>query len=196
MTDGFQAITSLSRALGGGVELTDVGSLLWVVLRQMVPCDAMALFMPDATHEHVVVRYAAGAHAEKLVGIRRPVGGGIAGWVAVNRRSVVNAEPIFDLGFRVRSSPALRSSVVVPLVDNGAVVAILALYSKDLLAFTDEHASMLELLGPARRDRCAAPRRRPRTQIERCADEPPPLFRRRAALRWRATGRTGAAISC
>ena len=148
VTEGFQAITSLSRALGGGVELTDVGSLLWVVLRQMVPCDTMALFMIEKGHKHVIVRYAAGAHAEKLVGIRRPMGGGIAGWAAANRRSVVNAEPIFDLAFRVDAGPQLRSSVAVPLVDNGTVVAVLVLYSKDLLAFTDEQASMLELLGP------------------------------------------------
>jgi GAF domain-containing protein len=151
VTEGFQAITSLSRALGGGVELTDVGSLLWVVLRQMVPCDTMAIFMVDEAGGHVAVRYAAGAHAEKLVGIRRPVGGGIAGWAAANRRSVVNAEPIFDLAFRVESSdsgPALRSSVTVPLVDNGTVVAVLVLYSKDLLAFTDEQATVLELRGP------------------------------------------------
>jgi len=148
VTDGFQAITSLSRALGGRVELTDVGSLLWVVLRQMVPCETMAVFMPTATGTHVVVRYAAGAHAEELEGIRRPVAWGIAGWVAANRRSVVNAEPIFDLGFRVNAAPMLRSSVTVPLVDNGKVVAILALYSKDLLAFTDEQGTLLELLGP------------------------------------------------
>jgi GAF domain-containing protein len=148
VTDGFQAITSLSRALGGRVELTDVGSLLWVVLRQMVPCDTMAIFMPNGAGSHVAVRYAAGAHAEKLVGIRRPTHWGIAGWVAVNRRSVVNAEPIFDLGFRGDMAPALRSSVTVPLVDNGKVVAILSLYSKDLLAFTDEQATLLELLGP------------------------------------------------
>ena len=148
VTDGFQAITSLSRALGGRVELTDVGSLLWVVLRQMVPCDTMAIFMPTAAGAHVVVRYAAGPHAEKLVGIRRPVNWGIAGWAAVNRRSVVNAEPIFDLGFRANTTPVLRSSVTVPLVDNGKVVAVLALYSKDLLAFTDEQATLLELLGP------------------------------------------------
>ena len=151
VTEGFQAITSLSRALGGGVELTDVGSLLWVVLRQMVPCDTMAIFMVDDESRHLAVRYAAGAHADKLVGIRRPIGAGIAGWAAANRRSVVNAEPIFDLAFRVDatdSDPALRSSVTVPLVDNGTVVAVLVLYSKDLLAFTDEQATVLELLGP------------------------------------------------
>ena len=146
--EGFQAITGLSRSLGGEVELTDVGSLLWVVLRQMVPCDTMALFVPDPLRGHIIVRYAAGAHAAKLMGVRRPTAAGIAGWVSANHRSVLNAEPIFDLGFRVSAAPALRSSVLVPLVDNGTVVAVLALYSKDLLAFTDEQAAMLELLGP------------------------------------------------
>jgi len=148
VTDGFQAITSLSRALGGRVELTDVGSLLWVVLRQMVPCESMAIFIPSASGSHVSVRYAAGAHAEELEGVRRPVSWGIAGWVAAHKRSVVNAEPIFDLGFRVSAAPILRSSVTVPLVDNGKVVAVLALYSKDFLGFTDEQATLLELLGP------------------------------------------------
>ena len=145
--DGFQAITSLSRAVADGARLPDVGSLLWVLLRQMVPCDAMALFTLDTAAGQVVVRYAAGAHAGVLHGIRRPAGSGIAGWVALHRRSILNAEPVFDLG-RMTASSALRSSVVVPLVDNGAIVAVLSLYSKDLLAFTDEHVSMLELLGP------------------------------------------------
>jgi GAF domain-containing protein len=146
--DGFQAITSLSRALGGRVELTDVGSLLWVVLRQMVPCETMALFVPDRARRHLIVRYAAGAHAELLGGLTRPLTSGIAGWVAINQRAVLNSEPMFDLGVRGSAAPSLRSSVVVPLMDNGTVVAVLALYSKDLLAFTDEHASLLELLGP------------------------------------------------
>lgn len=146
--DGFQAITSLSRALGDRVQFTDVGAVVWVVLGQMVPCDAMALFTPDEAARELTVRYAAGAHAKLLTGITRPAGSGIAGWVARHRRSVVNAEPVFDLGVGARASHSLRSSVVVPLVDNGTVVAVLALYSKNLLAFTDDHVSMLELLGP------------------------------------------------
>ena len=146
--DGFQAITSLSRALGRRVELSDVGSLVWVLLGQMVPCDAMALFTPDDAAEQLTVRYAAGVHARLLKGVTRPAGSGIAGWVALNRRSVLNAEPVFDLGVHARASHALRSSAVVPLVDNGTVVAVLALYSKNLLGFTDDHVSMLELLGP------------------------------------------------
>ncbi len=148
LDDGMVAISSLSRALGASVQLSDVGPLLWVLLRQIVPCDAMALFLPDETQDHVVVRYAAGAHAHVMHGVTRSTTTGIAGWVAVNRIPILNAEPVLDLGFRASASPALRSSVVAPLVDSDALIAVLALYSEDLLAFTDDHVRMLELLGP------------------------------------------------
>ncbi len=148
LDDGLLAISSLSRALGGTAKLSDVGSLLWMLLRQMIPCDAMALFLPDETHDHVVVRFAAGAHAHALRGVTRPTPAGIAGWVAVHRTPVLNAEPILDLGFRAASDPALRSSLVVPLVESDALIAVMALYSKDLLAFTDDQQRVLELLAP------------------------------------------------
>jgi len=149
LDDGLLAITSLSRALGGHAQLTDVGALLWVLIRQIVPCDAMALFLPDESHDHVVVRFAAGAHAHALRGVTRPTASGLAGWVAVNQTPILNGEASLDLGFRAESAPALRSSVVVPLIDSDAVVAVLALYSKDLLAFTDDHLRALELLAPS-----------------------------------------------
>src|SRR5258708_3509371 len=72
LDDGFRAITSLSRAVADGARLPDVGSLLWVLLRQMVPCDAMVLFTLDTAAGHVVVRYAAGAHARALHRPTRP----------------------------------------------------------------------------------------------------------------------------
>ena len=148
LDDGLLAISSLSKALGGNAQLSDVGALMWVLLRQVIPCEALALFLPDETHDHVVIRYAAGAHAHALRGVTRPTATGVAGWVAVNRRAVLNAEPVLDLGFRAETAPALRSAVVAPLIESDAVIAVLALYSKDLLAFTDDHVRVLELLGP------------------------------------------------
>ena len=148
LDDGLLAISSLSRALDGTAQLSDVGALMWVLLRQIVPCDSLALFLPDDAHDAVVVRYAAGAHAHALRGVTRPVASGVAGWVAVNRTAVINAEPILDLGFRAGAAPELRSSVSVPLVDSDAVIAVLSLYSRDLLAFTEDHLRVLELLAP------------------------------------------------
>jgi GAF domain-containing protein len=148
LDDGLLAISSLTRALGGNAQLADVGALIWMLIRQIVPSDAMALFLPDETHDHVVVRFSAGAHAHALRGVTRPTATGIAGWAAVNRTPIVNGEPILDLGFRAESSPALRSTIVVPLVDSDALIAVLALYSKELLAFTEDHLRILELLAP------------------------------------------------
>jgi GAF domain-containing protein len=148
LDDGLLTLSSLTRVLAGTGQLADVGSLLWALIRQVIPCDALALFLPDETNDHVVVRYAAGAHAHALRGVTRPTPQGIAAWVAVHRTTVVNAEPILDLGFRATSSPALRSSLVTPLVDSDAVIAVLALYSTELLAFSDDHMRVIELLGP------------------------------------------------
>jgi GAF domain-containing protein len=148
LDDGLLAMSGLTRALGGNAQLSDIGALMWVVVRQIVPCDAMALFLPDETHDHVVVRFAAGAHAPALRGVTRPAATGMAGRVAVNRAPIVNGEPTLDLGFRAEASPALRSSIVVPLIESDAVVAVLALYAQEVTAFTDDHLRILELLGP------------------------------------------------
>ena len=148
VTDALLALASLSRALAGDAKLCDVGALLWMLLRQIVPSDAMALFLPDEQQDHVVVRYAAGLHASALRGVTRPTAMGIAGWVAVNRQSVLNAEPSLDLGLRAESAPALRSCLVTPLVESDALVAVLALYSKNAAGFTEDHVRLLEVLSP------------------------------------------------
>ena len=47
VSDGLLAVTSLSRAVSGGARVADVGALMWMVVRQVLPCDAMAIFLPD-----------------------------------------------------------------------------------------------------------------------------------------------------
>jgi putative nucleotidyltransferase with HDIG domain len=148
VSDAVLALASLSRALSGDAKLCDVGALLWMLLRQLAPADTMALFLPDEAQDHVVIRYAAGQHASAISGVTRPTAMGIAGWAAVNRRSVLNAEPALDLGFRADSAPALRSCIVVPLIESDALVAVLALYSKHAAGFTDDHLRLLEVLAP------------------------------------------------
>ena len=71
MSDGLLAVTSLSRAVSGGARVADVGALMWMVVRQVLPCEAMAVFLPDERADQVTVRYAAGAHAPAPAG-RQP----------------------------------------------------------------------------------------------------------------------------
>jgi GAF domain-containing protein len=108
----------------------------------------MGIFLYDEKHDAVVLQYADGAHAGSLRGARMTLGAGIAGWSAAHRRFVLNGEPAIDLGPGVASLP-LRSSLTVPLIHEGSVLAVISLYASTPEAFTDDHARLLTLLAPS-----------------------------------------------
>jgi putative methionine-R-sulfoxide reductase with GAF domain len=149
VNDSLLAVTSLSRAMTGDATITDVGALMWMIVRQVLPCQAMAVFLVDEQHDEVAVRYSAGAHAHILRSVTRPTGTGIAGWVAVNAKLAVNADAALDLGLRATElSPQLRSCLAVPLLDSDALVAVLALYADKPGAFSEDDVRLVELLAP------------------------------------------------
>jgi putative nucleotidyltransferase with HDIG domain len=147
--DEVLAVTSLARAVAGHATLADVGALTWMMLPQVVPAVTMALFLRDEKRDSVVVRYAAGAHANLLRGTRKPLGSGIAGWAATTGRLVVNADPALDLGPDAGSlTPPLRAALAIPLSHEGTVVAVLSLYAAEREAFSEDHARLVDLLAP------------------------------------------------
>ena len=149
-TSEVLAVTSLARAVTGEATIADVGALTWMMLRQVVPCTSMAIFLYDDQNDAVTVQYADGAHAASLRGRRLTLGSGVAGWSAANRRFVLNADPSMDLGPGVTTlSPPLRSSLTMPLVRDGSVVAVISLYGSTADIFTDDHARLLTLLAPS-----------------------------------------------
>ncbi len=149
-TSEVLAVASLARAVSGEATIADVGALTWMMLRQVVPCASMAIFLYDDKHDAVTVQYADGAHAASMRGTRVTLGAGVAGWSAANRRFVLNADPVMDLGPAVASlSPPLRASLTMPLVRDNGVVAVISLYASANDAFTDDHARLLALLAPS-----------------------------------------------
>ena len=147
--DGVLAVTSLSRALGGNARMGDVGALLWMILRQTLTCDAMTIAVLDQRTDSMVVRFAAGMHAGTFRTLSRQRGSGISGWVAVNLRPAVNAEPALELGTKSADlAPKLLSCLAVPLVDADARVAVLSVYSERPQAYTDDDVRLVELLSP------------------------------------------------
>ncbi|HEX9367740.1 MAG TPA: HD domain-containing phosphohydrolase [Vicinamibacterales bacterium] len=149
VSDGLLAVTSLSRAVSGGARVADVGALMWMVIRQVLPCDTMAVFLPDERKDHVTVRYVSGAHAPALRAVSRATGTGVAGWVAVNRTPALNADPSLDLGAgSLDLLPGLRSCLAIPLVEGNTLVAVLALYRERVGAFSEDDVRLVELLAP------------------------------------------------
>jgi putative nucleotidyltransferase with HDIG domain len=147
MAEGLLAVTSLSRALTGAARVADIGALLWNILRQVLPCDAMAIFETDPETDGVVARFAAGPQAPRLREIACATGAGVVGWVAVTKRPAVNADPGFDFGHAAREAPpVLRSCLAIPIAASSEYAGVLALYRAEANAFTDDHVRLLELL--------------------------------------------------
>lgn len=147
--EGVLAVASLSRALHGQAQLSDVGALLWMILRQAIPSDAMAIFVPDAALDQLPMRYAMGLHVAGMRNVGGRMGSGIAGWVAANRRAAVNAEPALDLGPGVSdTTPPLKTCLALPLVGNDVVLAVLAFYSHVPAAYSEDHVRLFDLLAP------------------------------------------------
>ena len=149
-TSEVLAVSSLARAVSGEATIADVGALTWMMLRQAVPCTSMGIFIYEEKQDAVILQFADGAHASALRGARLTLGSGIAGWSAAHRRFVLNGDPAIDLGPGVGSlSPPLRSSLTVPLIHAGNVLAVISLYGSMPQAFTDDQARLLTLLAPS-----------------------------------------------
>jgi GAF domain-containing protein len=120
-----------------------------MMIKQVVPCSSMGLFVPDENNDLVVGGYAAGDHAALIRGLEACPGDGIVGWVAGHRRPAVNAEPALDFGHGAATlQPALLSALAVSLVHDGDMVAVLAVYASKRNAFSEDHARLLDLLAP------------------------------------------------
>jgi GAF domain-containing protein len=160
-------ISSLARAMAGEAGLADVGALCWMMLKQVLPCAAIGLFVPREEDDTVVGKYAAGQHSLLIRNLRTAPGEGVVGWVAAHRRRALNAEPALDFGLRaIEIDPPLLSSLAVPLIHDSSVVAILAIYATARNAFTDDHARLLDLLAPKLASSLAAVRERDALEAE------------------------------
>jgi len=149
-TSEVLAVASLARAISGEATIADVGALTWMMLRQVVPCTSMGIFLYDESADAVTMQYADGMHATSIRGARLTIGTGIAGWSAANRRFVLNSDPAIDLGPAVLSlTPPLRSSLTIPLFHENTLVAVVSLYAATPDGFTNDHARLLMLLAPS-----------------------------------------------
>ena len=177
-------ISSLARAVSGNASLSDVGALAWMTLRNVVPATAMALFVEDERQDLMTVAYAAGTHAAMLRQLKKARGGGIAGWVAVNRRGVLNAEAALDLGLDAPSlEPPLRSSLTVPLAHDGRVVGVLSCYSRHARGSPKTTCACSSWLAASLGSALAAVGTR---RAPRCRWPPTAAAEARASCRWSA----------
>jgi len=109
-----------------------------------VPFSCCALYLRQ-DNDVLRCRWATGVDAELVQRFTIQSGEGLVGWVARNRRPLVNARPIADFDAAGASaSTSLQSALLCPLVFNERFIGTLAVYHTDESPYTDDHRRLLD----------------------------------------------------
>ena len=139
------ALYEIAQALGSKLGVPDTMSIISSKLTNIVPFTGSALFLVDEGGESLSCRYAIGTDADLLMKAKVRVGDGLTGWVARNRRCLVNARPEADLeASGVALKLALKSALVCPLILGDRFIGTLAVYHTDANFYRDDHRRLLE----------------------------------------------------
>jgi diguanylate cyclase (GGDEF)-like protein/putative nucleotidyltransferase with HDIG domain len=140
------ALYEIAQAMGTSLGVSDTMALISAKLSNLVPFSCAALFLHDEETETLRCRFATGTDAEVIQQIAVHTGEGLTGWVARNRRPLVNARPSADLEAAGLSalSTSLQSALVCPLMFNERFIGTLSVYHTDAAFYRDDHRRLLD----------------------------------------------------
>ncbi len=139
------ALYEIAQAMGSSLGVADTMALISTKLSNIVPFSCCALFLYVEETETLRCRFATGVESELIQQLTIRNGHGLSGWVARNRRPLVNARPSADL--EAAGAPAqtsLQSALVCPLVFNERFIGTISVYHTDHSVYTDDHRRLLD----------------------------------------------------
>ena len=142
------ALYEIAQTMGTSLGVGDTMALISSKLSNLVPFSASALFLFDEGSDTLQCRFATGVEAATIGGMTVRAGEGLAGWVARNRSSLVNARPSTEFeAAGLATSTTLQSALVAPLVFRDRLIGTLAVYSLEADFYTDDHRRLLDRVG-------------------------------------------------
>jgi putative nucleotidyltransferase with HDIG domain len=137
----------LSRQLAGSRNFGETADTVARHLRRVLPTSTAVFFVHDDMLDELTAKFASGEHSALFSGLTIPRGQRLTGWVAANRLSVINSDPVLDLGEAARTArPTLRSCLSTPLLAGGDVFGVLTAYSTQRDGFSENHLRILEAI--------------------------------------------------
>ena len=140
------ALYEIAQAMGTSLGVSDTMALISAKLSNLVPFSCAALFLYDEDTETLRCRFATGVDADIIQKIAVHTGEGLTGWVARNRRALVNARPSADLEAAGLADVQtnLQSALVCPLLFSERFIGTLSVYHVDATYYRDDHRRLLD----------------------------------------------------
>ena len=139
------ALYEIAQSMGTSLGVADTMALISSKLSKVVSWSGCTLFLHQPEADALKCRFAAGADAPKLLNASLRIGHGLDGWVARNRRTLINGNPRVTFEAAGLSQDiTLNSAIVCPLQYNDAFIGCLALYHVEPNHYTEDHRRLLE----------------------------------------------------
>ena len=138
-----QNLFELTQDLGNSLSLNETMSLVAGRLKRLMPYDTLAIYV---LHNAALrAEYVSGENFRLFSSLEIPLGMGLSGWVAENRKPIVNGNPAAECAYLNDETKltTMRSALSVPLVGLNGTVSVLTLYQVEQDAFTNDHLRIL-----------------------------------------------------
>lgn len=171
---GWGALLQVLETLPGLLAPREVFALCMGRLQELMPCDALAVYM--RCDDTLIPQLASGANADALLSLKMSVGEGLPGWVAANGRPILNGHPSVNCG----EMSGLKSALAIPLEGQEDVAGVLALFRAHPDAFSSsdlQHLMALSALLGHVVESCRMHGQRGRNNVIPIASQPAPRAR-------------------
>ncbi len=139
------ALYQIAQTMGTSLGVSDTMGLISSKLMDLVPYSACALFLYSDSTDTLQCRFAIGTDSELIQQLALRSGQGLTGWVARNRRPLVNARPSADMEAMGSKAPTvLESALVCPLIFGERLIGTLAVYHTEAGFYRDDHRRLLD----------------------------------------------------
>jgi len=139
------ALYQIAQTMGTSLGVADTMGVICSKLTELVPFSSCALFLHTEATDSLRCRFATGVDAETLEGLTVRDGQGLSGWVARNRRPLVNARPAAELEAAASAQQTkLQSALVCPLIVGDRFIGTLSVYHVEPSFYRDDHRRLLD----------------------------------------------------
>jgi diguanylate cyclase (GGDEF)-like protein len=139
------ALYEIAQSMGTSLGVADTMALISAKLTKIIPWSGCALFLQQPGTDTLLCRFASGVDAPQLLDASLAMGDGLSGWVARNRRTLVNGDPRVTFEAAGIAAPTqLKSAIVCPLFFDDAFIGCLALYHTEPNQYTEDHRRLIE----------------------------------------------------
>ena len=139
-----QTLLEFSSDVGRSLSLHETLSLVASRIGKLVPYGAAAIYL--VRHGKLVPEFVIGDEFRVFAAVEIPMGEGLSGWVAQNRKPILNGNPAVETVHRHDAAEESRmaSALAVPLLrGSDEVLGVVALYKQEADAFSADHLRIL-----------------------------------------------------